>query len=62
MTGCTNNIQHVAGRVRYTNVTSVEQRHPWGARRQWVLQQDQVQELQVDCGFYVVLNQCALAH
>jgi hypothetical protein len=56
ITGCTNNIQHVVGRVRYTNVASVEQRCPWGARRQWVLQEDQVQELQVDCGFHVVLN------
>jgi hypothetical protein len=33
----TSNIQHVVGRVRYTNVASVEQRCPWGARRQLVL-------------------------
>jgi hypothetical protein len=54
--GCTNNIQHVVGGVRYTNAASVEQRYPWGARRQWVLQEDQLQELQFHCGFHVVLN------
>jgi hypothetical protein len=32
-TSCTNNIQHVVGRARYTNVASVEQHCPWGARR-----------------------------
>jgi hypothetical protein len=30
ITGCTNNIQHVVGRVRYTNVASVEQRYTLG--------------------------------
>jgi hypothetical protein len=39
---CTINIQHVVGRVRYTNAARVEQRCPWGACLQWVLQQDQV--------------------
>jgi hypothetical protein len=64
ITGGTSNIQHVVGRVRYyTNASSVEQRYayPWGACRQWVLQEDQVQELQVDCGFHVVLNARSLA-
>jgi hypothetical protein len=56
-TRCTNNTQHVVGTVRYTNAASVEQRHPcWGARRQWAMQEDQVQELHVDRGFHVVLN------
>jgi hypothetical protein len=43
---CTINIQHVVGRVCYTNVASAEQRCPWGACLQWVLQEDQVHELQ----------------
>jgi hypothetical protein len=43
---CTINIQHVVGRFCYTNVASVEQRYPWGACLQWVLQEDQVPELQ----------------
>jgi hypothetical protein len=34
----------------------MDQRYPRGARRQWVLQEDQVQELQFDCGFHVILN------
>jgi hypothetical protein len=38
--------QHVVGRVCYTNAASVEERYPWGACLQWVLQEDQVQELQ----------------
>jgi hypothetical protein len=45
---CTTNTQHVVGRVCYTaNAASVEERRcPWGACLQWVLQEDQVQELQ----------------
>jgi hypothetical protein len=31
ITGCTNNIQHVVGTVRYANVASVEQRYTLGA-------------------------------
>jgi hypothetical protein len=44
--GCTNIIRNFVRRARYTDVASVDQRYPRGARRQWVLQEDQVQELQ----------------
>jgi hypothetical protein len=63
--GCTNSIRHVVHRVRFTNVASMDQRYPRGAHRQWVLQEDQVQELQADqavqklqaaSGFHIVLN------
>jgi hypothetical protein len=44
--GCKNNIQHVVRRARCINTASAEQRCLRGARHQWVLQEEQVQELQ----------------